>query len=64
MKRPLVALFAATAFVTVAVAGCAEQPGKKKEESDAKVETKTIEGKTVAPEAKSDAKPEAKPEVK
>ena len=44
MKRPLVALFAATAFVTVAVAGCAEQPGKKKEDGDGKVETKAVAG--------------------
>ncbi len=54
MKRPLVALFAATAFVTVA--GCAEQPGKKKEDGDGKVETKAV-----ASGGNPDAKPATPP---
>jgi hypothetical protein len=31
----------------VSLGGCAEQPGKKKEESETKSETKTVDGKTV-----------------
>ena len=55
MKRRLTcALFALTFGV---VAGCAEQPGKKKEE-DTKSEAKTIDGKAAKP---ADAKPAAKP---
>ena len=31
----------------VSLGGCAEQPGKKKEETSEKSETKTVDGKTV-----------------
>jgi hypothetical protein len=31
----------------VSLGGCAEQPGKKKEESETKSESKTVDGKTV-----------------
>lgn len=63
-SRAMRILIALSALSLISSAGCAEQPGKKKEESDAKVEAKTIDGKTVTPEAKTDAKPEAKPEAK
>lgn len=62
MKRLTCALFALSFGL---VAGCAEQPGKKKEE-DTKTEAKTIDGKAAKAEAKpEDAKPAAPaPEAK
>jgi hypothetical protein len=62
MKRLTCALFALSFGL---VAGCAEQPGKKKEE-DTKTEAKTVDGKAAKPEAApADAKPAAPaPEAK
>lgn len=55
MKRPFSILIALCLAVTAG--GCAEQPGKKKEEDskDGKVETKAVDSGG----AKSDAKPAA-----
>lgn len=59
MKRLFIAAFALT-FATAP--GCAEQPGKKKEEEtkEGKVETKAIDGSKPAEAKPAEAKPEEK----
>ncbi len=47
----------------VSLGGCAEQPGKKKEE-DTKTETKTVDGKAVKTEVKTETKTEKTEEKK
>ena len=61
MKRSSSLLIAT--LLSVAVAGCAEQPGKKKEEDnkDGKVETKAVAG---AGDPNAGKPAEAKPEEK